>query len=108
MSEEEKRKLIELGKQLEAEQSTVKKTKHKKAFSKVMVTLSFVFGAAMLSFAMLLMWVTKDTSPLGELIIGACGFIGTVVAFYINMAKAEHIQCNTNENTLNTSIYEEI
>ena len=94
MTNEEK-EILEQAEAIKQKEASKKVLKKKKAFSKVVVTLSFIFGAVMLIFSMLLMWVTKDTSALGQLIIGACGFVGTVVAFYINMAKAEHIQCTS-------------
>lgn len=82
------------------------KPKHKKKieYSKRVVAIVLSFCIIVTLFAMALMWVTKDTSPLAYLIPSVFAETGIVISFYLDKSKKENISkgARRNESELET------
>ena len=76
----------------------VKKPKKKIEYSKRIVAIVLSFCIVVTIFAMVLMWVTKDTSPLAYLIPSVFAETGIVISFYLEKAKKENINKNRKED----------
>lgn len=66
------------------------------AMSKMLGVIVIIITIAILIYAMNEMHLTGDLSALPTVIIGAFGMITAYISFYINMAKAEHIEDKKN------------
>lgn len=64
--------------------------KEKMEFSKKIFYMITIFTIIIVIFSMILMWITKDTSPLSYLIPGIFGEFATATAFYYWKAKKEN------------------
>ena len=82
------------------------KKKKKIEYSKRVVGIVLSFCIIVTIFAMVLMWVTKDTSPLAYLIPSVFAETGIVIGFYLDKAKKENIAKGgkRNESELETEI----
>lgn len=82
------------------------KKKNKIEYSKRVVAIVLSFCIVVTIFAMVLMWVTKDTSPLAYLIPSVFAETGIVISFYLDKAKKENISKGgkRNESGLETEI----
>ncbi|MBE6021687.1 MAG: hypothetical protein E7231_00475 [Cellulosilyticum sp.] len=76
----------------------VSKPKKKIEYSKRVVAIVLSFCIIVTIFAMILMWVTKDTSPLAYLIPSVFAETGIVISFYLDKAKKENISKGAREN----------
>lgn len=74
----------------------MRRRKHLPA-SKLMGLIIAIASVVILGYAMIMMAITKDLSPLSVLITGVFGVIGVYVGFYLLMAKAEHIEDKRSE-----------
>lgn len=85
-----------------------KKTRSKKKieYSKRIVAIVLSFCIVVTVFAMVIMWVTKDTSPLAYLIPSVFAETGIVISFYLDKSKKENISKGEkkNESELETEI----
>lgn len=77
-----------------------KKTRSKKKieYSKRIVAIVLSFCIVVTVFAMVLMWVTKDTSPLAYLIPSVFAETGIVISFYLDKSKKENISKGEKKN----------
>ena len=81
----------------------LKKRKRKKekskfvAMSKLIGYIVITFVAIVMIYSMYEMHRIQDLNSLPNLILGACGLLTAYVGFYINMAKAEHIEDKKNQ-----------
>lgn len=84
----------------------VTKPKNKIEYSKRVVAIVLSFCIVVTIFAMVLMWVTKDTSPLAYLIPSVFAETGIVISFYLDKAKKENIAKGgkRNESELETEV----
>ena len=67
------------------------------AMSKLIGIAVFIFAATVIIYSMYEMHRTQDLSALPSLIGGILGIVASYIAFYINMAKAEHIEDKKNQ-----------
>ncbi len=67
-----------------------RKKKSKMEFSKLHLIAVYIFVVAVTVFSCSLMWETKDTSALPQLLISAFGLLTAVGGFYSNKAKREN------------------
>lgn len=75
--------------------------RNKKEFSKVLVTLILVVTLAVIIFSMVMIYITKDTSPLAYLIPAVFTETATATGFYYYKARAE------NELKIKRQVYED-
>lgn len=75
--------------------------RNKKEFSKVLVTLILVVTLAVIIFSMVMIYITKDTSPLAYLIPAVFAETATATGFYYYKARAE------NELKIKRQVYED-
>lgn len=77
----------------------IKKTTPKKfmAMSKLIGFIIIIISLIIIVFSMLEMHVTGNLDSLSTLIAGVFGLLAAYVGFYINMAKAEHIEDKKNQ-----------
>ena len=80
-------------------------------FSKKIIIVVGIINVIVIGFSLVLMWTTKDTSPLCYLIPSVAAEVSTASGFYFNKAKKENAiklaksnNIPINENTINTLI----
>ncbi len=88
-----------------------KKRKNNMEFSKKIIIAVGIINVIVIGYSIVLMWVTKDTSPLCYLIPSVAAEMSTASGFYFNKAKKENsiklAKSNgipINENTIHTLI----
>lgn len=74
-----------------------KKTKKFTPMSKLIGFIVIVIALAIIVFTMYEMHRIQDISSIQYLIVGGLGLLATYVGFYINMAKAEHLEDKRNQ-----------
>ena len=67
------------------------------AMSKLIGYIVIAFATIVILYAMYEMHRIQDLSSLPQLLIGVLGLLTAYVGFYINMAKAEHIEDKKNQ-----------
>ncbi len=67
-----------------------RKKKNKMEFSKLHLIAVYVFVLVITLFSCFMIWETKDTSALPQLLISAFGLLTAVGGFYSNKAKREN------------------
>lgn len=67
------------------------------AMSKLIGLIVIIIVALVIGYSMYEMHRTQDVSSLQYLIGGAFAILGSYIGFYINMAKAEHIEDKKNQ-----------
>lgn len=77
------------------------RTKKKIEYSKRVVAIVLSFCIIVTIFSMVLMWVTKDTSPLAYLIPSVFAETGIIISFYLDKSKKENINKNRKEDDSN-------
>ena len=88
-----------------------KKRKNNMEFSKKIIIAVGIINVIVIGYSIVLMWVTKDTSPLCYLIPSVAAEMSTASGFYFNKAKKENsiklAKSNgipINENTIHSLI----
>lgn len=77
-------------------QITINK-KHFMPMSKKIGVIIFFLASLVVAYAMYEMHITQDISSLEHLIIGVFAMLASYIGFYINMAKAEHLEDKKNQ-----------
>ena len=67
------------------------------AMSKLIGVILAILAVVILFYSMYEMHRTQDLTPMPNLLIGIFGLLTAYVGFYINMAKAEHIEDKKNQ-----------
>ena len=66
--------------------------KRKKEFSKIIFVLVTVMVIVVVSFSLVMVWITRDLSPLSWLIPAVFAELAAITGFYFNKAKAENVK----------------
>lgn len=75
----------------------VKKPKRFTAMSKLIGIIVILFAIIIIAYSMYEMHMNNDLSSLPTLIGGVFAILASYIGFYINMAKAEHIEDKKNQ-----------
>lgn len=86
-----------MGKKRKRKQLTKEQKSRFSAMSKMIGIIVIVYVSTVLLFSMYEMHRTQDLSSLPELIVGTFTVLTAYIGFYINMAKAEHIEDKKNQ-----------
>lgn len=78
-------------------QQKAKKPKRFTAMSKLIGIIVILIVIVVIAYSMFEMHKTQDLSSLPTLIGGVLAILGSYIGFYINMAKAEHIEDKKNQ-----------
>lgn len=84
-------------KQKKKEEQKRKKTRKFTPMSKLIGFITIMIALSIIVFTMYEMHRIQDISSIQYLIVGGLGLLATYVGFYINMAKAEHLEDKRNE-----------
>ena len=86
-----------MGRKRKKKQLTKEQKSRFSAMSKMIGVIVVFFVSIVLLFSMYEMHRTQDLSSLSELIVGTFTVLTAYIGFYINMAKAEHIEDKKNQ-----------
>lgn len=67
------------------------------AMSKLLGVVVICMAISIVIYSMYEMHINKDLSPLNYLIMSIFGLLASYIGFYINMAKAEHLEDKKNQ-----------
>lgn len=68
-----------------------KQNKKKKEYSKIVVAIVLLFCTVVTVFSMIMIWLTRDLSPLSYLIPSVFAETGAVISFYLKKSENENI-----------------